>query len=247
MTFSNTIDPKSLENTLMTLVAEREAWETGSYAKANEELYALLDKCMIQYEQVKNSPALRAVVSEMLRQRNIAFNASTNTLTKIVRLVFGDCGKRAFTYARVIKIALAEKPEKQSLASFIAQSGGVEEIRRRNKNGISPAVQRTQRIAAATEKLANACSLFTVQTSDEIAPHEDTENNFSLAILRLNSDGTSSIVCGIKNKGLLNAALEYAARQEVISGASEAEIVERREKRKSVNAKINNAMMTFAA
>lgn len=247
MTISNAIDTKSLETTLLSLVAEREAWETGSYAKANDELYALLDKCMIQYEQVKNSPSLRAVVSAMLRDRNIAFNASTNTLTKIVRLVFGDCGKRAFTYARVIKIALAEKPEKQFLATFIAQSGGVEEIRRRDKNGVSPAVLRAQRIAVATEKLSTASGFFTVQTSDEIAPHEDTENNFSLAILRLNSDGTSSIVCGIKNKGLLNAALEHAARQEAIVEDAEAEIIERRKKRNSVNAKINTAMMTVAA
>lgn len=247
MTISNTIDTKSLQTTLQNLVAEREAWETGSYAKANEELYALLDKCMIQYEQVKNSPSLRAVVSEMLNERNIAFNASTNTLTKIVRLVFGDCGKRAFTYARVIKVALAEKPENQSLASFIVMAGGIEEIRRRSKDGVSPAVLRAQRIAAATQKLSNASGLFTVQTSEEIAPHSDTENNLSLAILRLNADGTSSIVCGIKNKGLLNAALEQAARQVASAETAEAEIVDQRNKRQATDAKIKAANVTVAA
>ena len=35
MTITNTIDPKSLQTALVSLVAEREAWETGTYAKSN--------------------------------------------------------------------------------------------------------------------------------------------------------------------------------------------------------------------
>jgi len=214
MTMSNIIEPKTLETTLSNLVAEREAWEAGSYLKSNQELYALLEKCLNQYTQVKHSASLRNVVSQMLRERNIAFNASTNTLTKIVRLVFGDCGKRAYTYARVIQVALAEKPENVSLATFITNAGGVEEIRRRNVNGISPAQLRQQRIAAAENYFVRTDGIITVETVESITPNVETENNLSLAILRLNADGTSTVVCGIQNIALLNTALEYAAKQQ---------------------------------
>ena len=61
MTMSNIIEPKTLETTLSNLVAEREAWEAGSYLKSNQELYALLEKCLNQYTQVKHSASLRNV------------------------------------------------------------------------------------------------------------------------------------------------------------------------------------------
>jgi len=214
MTISNIIEPKTLETILSNLVSEREAWEAGSYLKSNQELYALLEKCLNQYTQVKHSASLRNVVSQMLRERNIAFNASTNTLTKIVRLVFGDCGKRAYTYARVIQVALAEKPENVSLATFITNAGGVEEIRRRNVNGISPTQLRQKRIAAAENYFVRADGIITVETVESITPNVETENNLSLAILRLNADGTSTVVCGIENIALLNAALEHTAKKQ---------------------------------
>lgn len=224
MTISNIIEPKTLETILSNLVSEREAWEAGSYLKSNQELYALLEKCLNQYTQVKHSASLRNVVSQMLRERNIAFNASTNTLTKIVRLVFGDCGKRAYTYARVIQVALAEKPENVSLATFITNAGGVEEIRRRNVNGISPTQLRQKRIAAAENYFVRADGIITVETVESITPNVETENNLSLAILRLNADGTSTVVCGIENIALLNAALEHTAKKQKMLNDPKAEV-----------------------
>ena len=242
MTITNTIDPKSLQTALVSIVAEREAWETGTYAKSNQELYAVLEKCMNQYEQAKNSPALRNVVSQMLRERNIAFNSTTNTLTKIVRLVFGDCGKRAYTYARVIKVALAEKPENMSLATFIMNAGGVEEIRRRNESGVSPAQLREQRIQAATQHFVCADGVITLQTVADITPHEETENNLSLAILRRNEDGTSSVVCGIKNIPLLNAALDYVAKQNALMDDPAVALKQERARKASLSNKVRQAV-----
>jgi hypothetical protein len=43
---SNMITVEALEHNLTNLVAEREAWEAGAYATSNQQLYALLDKCL---------------------------------------------------------------------------------------------------------------------------------------------------------------------------------------------------------
>lgn len=213
MTKSNLLQIEDLMNKLTNLVAEREAWETGAYATSNQQLYALLDKCLTLAVETKHSPLQRAKITQMLDERNIAHNASTNTLTKIVRLVFGDCGKRAYSYVRVLSVAAAEKSENVSLATFITNNGGIEEIRRRSKSGVSPSVVRQQNIAAATRYMIDAEGIIQVTTSAAIAPHAETENNLSLAVVRLNADGTSSIVYGIQSKSLLKTALDVAGKE----------------------------------
>lgn len=213
MTKSNSIQIEDLVNKLTILVAEREAWETGAYATSNQQLYALLDKCLTVASEAKHSALQRAKITQMLDERGIAHNASTNTLTKIVRLVFGNCGKRAYSYARVLSVAAAEKPEHMSLATFITNNGGIEEIRRRSKSGVAPSVVRQQNIAFATRYMIDAEGLIQFAACSEIAPHPETENNLGLAVVRFNADGTSNVVFNIPNKSLLNTALELAGKQ----------------------------------
>jgi hypothetical protein len=194
------------------IAAEREAWEQGSFKKSNEELYAVLERCLFMYAEVKTSHKLRERLNVMLTERGIAFNSSTNTLTKIVRVVFGDCGKRAYTYARVLKVALREKPENKSLAAFITDVGGIEEVRRTQK-GISPAKKREQAISNASRWMEEKSVIVKVESADELAPNSDATHSFSLAVVRQDADGTQSIVYGINNQALLNKALEYAGKQ----------------------------------
>lgn len=213
MTISNSMPVTALEQKLNNLVAEREAWEAGAYTASNQQLYSLLDQCLTVYNDAKHSTLLRAKITQMLVDRGSPQNTSTSTLTKIVRLVFGNCGKRAYSYARVLSVAAAEKPENVSLATFITNNGGIEEIRRRSKTGVSPSVLRQQSIAAATKYLLDAQGIIKVETRAEIAPHKETENNLSLAVVRRNADGTSSIVYGIQDKTLLNHALVLAGKK----------------------------------
>lgn len=213
MTISNSMPVTALEQKLNNLVAEREAWEAGAYTASNQQLYSLLDQCLTVYNDAKHSTLLRAKITQMLVDRGCPQNTSTSTLTKIVRLVFGNCGKRAYSYARVLSVAAAEKPENVSLATFITNNGGIEEIRRRSKTGVSPSVLRQQSIDAATKYLLDAQGIIKVETRAEIAPHKETENNLSLAVVRRNADGTSSIVYGIQDKTLLNHALVLAGKK----------------------------------
>lgn len=242
MTKSNMIQIEDLVNKLTNLVSEREAWETGAYATSNQQLYALLDKCLTLAVETKHSPLQRAKITQMLDERNIAHNSSTNTLTKIVRLVFGDCGKRAYSYVRVLSVAAADKPENVSLATFITNNGGIEEIRRRSKSGVSPSVVRQQNIAAATRHMVDADGIIQVATTAAIAPHAETENNLSLAVVRLNADGTSSIVYGIQSKSLLKAALEVAGKQLGAAQQVADTHAKETERKQTLSAEINAAL-----
>ena len=212
MTIANTLSPASMADQIEQIAAEREAWEQGSFKKSNEELYAVLERCLFMYAEVKTSQKLRKRLNTMLNDRGIAYNSGTNTLTKIVRVVFGNCGKRAYTYARVLKVAEREKPENKSLAAFIADAGGIEEVRRTQK-GISPAKMREQAISNAYSWMEEKSVVVKVESADELMPNSDAAHSFSLAVVRQEANGTQSIVYGINNQALLNKALEYAGKQ----------------------------------
>lgn len=239
MTKSNTLSPIELSNEIEAIAAEREAWETGSYKKSNEELYTLLERCMNIFAQVKDSVKLRNRLNIMLNDRNMPYNTSTSTLTKIVRLVFGDCGKRAYTYARVLKVAIVEKPENKSLAAFVADAGGIEEVRRTQK-GQTPSQKRYTAISMATEWFANKPAVLKVESSDELAPNTDATHTFSLAVVRQEADGTQSIVYGINNQALLNKALEFAGKQQSSKKTVEREVSIEEIRTKKRNAAISN-------
>ena len=80
------------------------------------------------------------------------------------------------------------------------------------------------------------------QTVASIQPHDDTENNLSLAILRRNEDGTSSVVCGIKNIALLNAALDHAAKQNALMDDPAVALKQERTRKASLSNKVRQAV-----
>ena len=89
------------------LATKRETWENGTYKASNEELYVLLDECVDLFKEVRVHRSLVKKLNLILEEREIMMRSNTSLATKIVRLIFGDCGKRAYTYARVLTVAAA--------------------------------------------------------------------------------------------------------------------------------------------
>ena len=129
-----TITKTQLNNTLNALIAQRELWQNGTYAKANAELCAILEKCGEIYAALKadkkNARAFNAIADEL----GVAFNKGTSLALKIVRIVFGAQTNREFAYARVIKVWFAERADEQTLTNFVIEHGGVENVRRKVGN-----------------------------------------------------------------------------------------------------------------
>lgn len=93
------------------LIQKRITWENGTYKASNDELYALLSDCLELFNEVQLERKLIKRINALLEEREIQMRSNTSLATKIVRLIFGDCGKRAYTYAKVITVASKEKPK----------------------------------------------------------------------------------------------------------------------------------------
>jgi len=201
--------------TVDALIEKRITWETGTYKAANDELYALLSDCLELFKEVQLERKLIKRINALLDEREIVMRSNTSLATKIVRLIFGDCGKRAYTYAKVITVAAVDKPSTQSLHTFIANAGGIEEVRRNSLDKVNASVQRTERKQYAETVLDVRKPIVEtkIELSDELQPSKDSVLPLSIALVRKNRDGSGSIVFGTANQAILNKLLEIAGKQ----------------------------------
>jgi len=215
MTNVNTMSIVEIETKIGELTAQHNAWNEGTYKASNEELYQLLSNCLDFYTVVSASVTQRKALYALLAARGIKFNKSSSLATRIVRAVFGDCGKRAYAYARVITVAKDTKPENVSMNTFITNAGGIEQIRRKT-SGQTPAQKREANVNFAESLLANSDPIINTTLPSAIAlqPSSKATNLFSIALVRKNDDGTSSVVYGTNNETLVGAVLAQAGKAE---------------------------------
>jgi hypothetical protein len=205
--------------TVNELVEKRIRWEQGTYAAANAELYSILGDCLDLYVKIKRSYDLPKGVNALLDERGVTYNASTSLELKLVRLVFADANtapqlqNRLFSYARVIRVAADANQSGITLAKFIADNHGIDEIRRAGKDGVSAADKQKAQIDHARIQLLErgATELFSnFALPDTLEPN--VGEHFSLALVRKNPDGTGSIVFGTSNTAAVETVLAIAGK-----------------------------------
>ncbi|OYU33219.1 hypothetical protein [Novosphingobium sp. PASSN1] len=213
----------TLDNALFTLSdieTARINWEAGSYKKSNEELYSVLDRCQTFYQQIKIMKAgkrkLIKTIDVMLIERGMPSQKNTSLTTKVVRFVFGDCGKRAFTYATVINVADLEKPDTQSMHAFITDRGGIEEIRKTANGQPSQKEKRAKLIEGGEERVASAQPLLGgITLIDDLQPDNDNGLELMAVLMRKDADGTGSIVYRSNNETIINSLLAAYERDAI--------------------------------
>lgn len=202
------------------LVEKRVRWEQGTYAASNTELYSILGDCLDLFIAVKKSYDLPKGVNSLLDVFGIKYNSATSLELKLVRLVFASTenaeriGNRLFGYARVISLAADEKQTSATLAQFIADNHGIDEIRRIGKDGVNLAEKQKQLTEHARNQLivSNTDELFTgLNLPDDLQPVAG--EHFSLALVRKNEDGTGSIVFGTNNVAMVSKVLSIAGKK----------------------------------
>lgn len=213
MTNTNTMKPEVIRATIDKLTEQHNAWNEGAYKTSNTELYQLLSDCLDFYEVVSASVEQRKELYAVLELRGTKFNKNSDLTTRIVRAVFGDCGKRAYAYARVITVAAETKPENETMHTFITNAGGVEQIRRK-VDGETPAQKRKSLKDFAENLLAKSKPIVSkdVQVTAALQPKSAASNLFAIALIRQNGDGTNSIVYGTNNETLVDAVLADAGK-----------------------------------
>lgn len=194
------------------LATEREEWEQGALRTSNEQLYALLAKCYTLYWEMCGSSnvakSMRAELEDFISKKGYRFLESTHTLAKIVKCVFGGVDRRRVsTYSLVLREALTQKLKVDAVAAFIADKGGVEEIRRSKS-----ATAKTPKQKAELGKQAVSDSQLAVISSDKIAETLDMANvgKDMVAIVTQQADGSLIVRKLISSQTVLNAALASA-------------------------------------
>lgn len=212
---SNKLKPNDVVARLNGLVQDRAAWENGTYKASNGELYGLLDRCFTLLEQMKGDRSLVAELNGLLVEKQITFNKGTSLATKIARFVFNGDSKRITGYAKVLRVALAEKREHESFAKFITRKGGVEEVRKQVAEGtVSRADKTASNITIAEGYYLSSAALVQniACAAPEVHPSGDNQHYFTAALVRKDDDGTLSIVYGCNKDSVVKMLLSEGGK-----------------------------------
>jgi len=166
------------------LIDRRKTWENKEFKKANEALYGLLADCLSLFNSqfagvtLEQRAALRQHLTRRMTELKIKVTKRTTTLNMLVRLVFGSDRQRAARYAAVVAEAVIRGKKPEELANWIAQEGGIEEIKRQAQLKPETLVKR-QRLIQAADKINETLE------SDEREP---------LAIANIEVEGTGYVI-----------------------------------------------------
>lgn len=223
--------PATFADAIDDIVAKRIRWEEGTYAAANAELYSILGDCLDLFVALKRKMGAAKAVNELLDLRGITYNSATSLELKLVRLVFGSADSvkrienRLYSYARVIRVAADAKQTSETLAQFITDRHGIDEIRRADSAGVTAAEKAKAQVELAQAALSTPSDsdLFAnFELPDELQPKDGQQ--FSLALVRKNADGTGSIVFGTDNVTAVATVLALAGRALQDNAAKAAEV-----------------------
>jgi hypothetical protein len=203
------------------LLAQRRAvWEFGAFQSSNAELIALLADCLGLYLHLLKFDTARREFHAIYKASGLPSTKATELMTKIVRYVFGkEAEKRTFVYAKVLTVAWEENVTPETLAAFIADRHGIEEVRRNGGN----AEEKRQKNSESIQKASAALKIIK-PLADKVVPPKsfkiEGETNFVAAIARRDADGTISIVHLSTNETLIESLLLNAAKDVVKSEKS---------------------------
>jgi len=136
-TAGNTAFANAIVKSLDELSKERKAWELGAYKKSNDGLYGLMARSLDLFNAKfltgtdDDRKTLRLELISRLKADNIKVQRNTTTLTMFVRFVFNSDRKRAHGYQYVLKAAISHGIPSIKLAEWLAEQGGIEEVRRK--------------------------------------------------------------------------------------------------------------------
>lgn len=201
------------------IIEKRKAWEAGTYAASNAELYAILGDCLDLFSTLKSDSAKTKGLGEYLTACGHTVKSNTSLELRIVRLIFLEPGmetklaNRMFTYARAVKVAADAGISGANMPAFIAEHNGIDEIRRAASSGqnATDAVKVQQEYADSVFRGQNVSTIAdNIELPDELQPAAGSD--YSIALIRKNADGTGSIVFGLNTGSVVNAALRIAGK-----------------------------------
>lgn len=226
---------KTLETTLDQIAHARAVWEDGSLKAANEELYAILERCFAVFVEMKEDTAKRRTLNALLTDRAMKPRSNTSLGLKVIRYVFGKEGNREQAYAKVLSIVYDLKPADQSFTAYIEQCGGVEEVRRESKvkDGKAMTADDYKQIAVAGLNMARI-PVASFDLPEFIQPNSEYDEDYVVGLIRCNPDGTGDLLFGNNDAKVIDTVLVASGKyldqkaQDDQKGLEAADVAKRR-------------------
>ena len=208
---------------LVNLENRRIAWETGSYRKSNQDLYALLADCLQYSSTLMTAEANKArkdILEKFYKERGYRLKADTPLATLVVRAVFGNADRRRIsTYSLVVRKAKKDGVLPNQLAQWIEDNGGIQEIKMgHSATYVSP----TQKAEIAKSHVADLKTLAVVK-SEELSLLADAEHMGEDCVLLATQQADGSFIVKAMLRGTsVKAAYEalYTATKDEIAKAA---------------------------
>lgn len=222
-TFDTITFVESAVSSLDALVSRRKEWEATDYKKANETLYLLLADCLEIYltrflNEMSNSnqKALRTELTARLKEAGIKVQSNSQTLTMLVRFVFGSDRKRAHGYTYVLKAAIAMQVSPKDLPRFITAQGGVEEIKRVVAATEETLAKREQRLQALNSVKVNAENAETNPLTSAALSAAESYGQYAVLIAKPTECGLMNVVAVLRNAeaSVIESLFKRIAREE---------------------------------
>lgn len=197
-----------LENTLDQISRARAVWEEGTLKSANDELYAILERCFAVFTEMKDDTAKRRALNSLLTDRSMKPRTSTSLGLKVIRYVFGKEGNREIAYGRLLTIAYDLKAPEQTLTSYIEQCGGVEEVRRisKIKDGKKMTADDYKQIAVTGLNMARI-PVASFALPEFIQPNSEYDEDYVVGLIRCNPNGTGDLLFGNNEAKVIDTVL----------------------------------------
>ena len=221
MTNTNTSNQNTYKDNLAALddiSKQREEWEQGAFKTSNEQLYAILARCLDIYELLRGRDSAqvrqRKELDERLAKMGITVRESTNLATKVIRYVFRTDRKRSYAYARVILSAVEHNIDSVKLAKWVRDNDGIEEVRRKQNGELTNSQLKKMHTEAAEQHLHSANALVApFKAVAELKASAESTSCYTLALVRCDADGNASIVYGDNNQTLVKQMLARAGKK----------------------------------
>jgi hypothetical protein len=216
---------QSAYNRIASLAKAREHWQTTVFTTANEGLYLLLADCYRLYNDMlgkhTNAARLREAFEHHCGEKQLSFKASTHTMDRIVRIVFGNADRRRVSaYAIALRAALASDPKvgPDDFAEFVRQAGGVEEVRMaasKKQDALSPKDKAAVAKSALTKRPAKVVVTDSAFCAELDAAKVDQHH---VLIAQQQADGSLILRAIVSSDTVVNAALQayYSANKEAL-------------------------------
>lgn len=227
---SGAIDSFAATALLETLEAERQSWEGKELAASHARLYAILTDCYAYYLGMKaaDSPKQLRVqmakgLARFIAMRKLRTLDKTHDMNRVVKAVFGEDRRRVSAYSMALRVALTAGPGAQPLASaelaaWIAEKGGIEEIRQGSKNGGKSTAERVEvAMAAVMDK-----PLMTFKPDAKaMSLGSDDADKMMVLVVTYRPTGDIEVNSVIKSGAVVKAALvaHYAAHKAQLADA----------------------------